>query len=38
MVITPGLKKGTNMPFLVVAILAIAGLGLYRYNRTRNAH
>jgi hypothetical protein len=33
----PGAKKGTNMEFLVVAIVAIAGVGLFRYLRTRSA-
>ncbi len=34
----PGAKKGTIMEFLVVAILAIVGFGLFRYLRTRSAH
>jgi hypothetical protein len=34
----PGAKKGTIMEFLVVAIVAIVGVGLYRYLRTRTAH
>jgi hypothetical protein len=34
----PGAKKGTIMEFLVVGIVAIVGLGLFRYMRTRTAH
>jgi hypothetical protein len=34
----PGAKKGTNMEFLVVAIVAIVGIGLFRYLRTRSAN
>jgi hypothetical protein len=34
----PGAKKGTIMEFLVVAIVAIVGFGLFRYMRTRTAH
>jgi hypothetical protein len=34
----PGAKKGTNMGFLVVAIVAIVGIGLFRYLRTRSAN
>jgi hypothetical protein len=37
-VITPGPKKGMIMEFLVVAIVAIVGFGLYRFMRTRTAH
>jgi hypothetical protein len=33
-----GAKKGTTMEILVVAIVAIVGLGLFRYMRTRTAH
>jgi hypothetical protein len=33
-----GAKKGTNMEFLVVAIVAIVGIGLFRYLRTRSAN
>jgi hypothetical protein len=33
----PRAKKGTNMEFLVVAIVAIAGVGVFRYLRTRSA-
>jgi hypothetical protein len=32
----PGAKKGSNMEFLVVAIVAILGFGLFRYLRTRS--
>jgi hypothetical protein len=35
---SPRAKKGTNMELLVVAIVAIVGLGLFRYMRTRTAH
>jgi hypothetical protein len=38
MVTAPGAKKGAIMEFLVVAILAIAGVGLFRFWRTRTAH
>jgi hypothetical protein len=31
-------KKGTLMEFLVLAIAAVVGLGLFRYLRTRTAH
>jgi hypothetical protein len=31
-------KKGTVMEFLVLAIAAVVGLGLFRYLRTRTAH
>jgi hypothetical protein len=34
----PGAKKGTTMELLVLAIVAIAGVGLYRFMRTRSAH
>jgi hypothetical protein len=37
-VITPGPKEGMIMEFLVVAIVAIVGFGLYRFMRTRTAH
>jgi hypothetical protein len=33
----PDAKEGTIMDLLIVAIIAIAGLGLYRFMRTRNA-
>jgi hypothetical protein len=31
-------RRGITMLLLVVAIVAIVGLGLYGYNRTRSAH
>jgi hypothetical protein len=34
----PRAKKGTIMEFLIVAIVAVAGVGLFRYLRTRTAH
>jgi hypothetical protein len=34
----PGSKKGPTMELLIVAIVAIVGLGLFRYMRTRTAH
>jgi hypothetical protein len=34
----PGLRKGTIMEILIVAILAVVGFGLFRYMRTRSAH
>jgi hypothetical protein len=35
----PGAKNGTTMePLLVLAIVVIAGFGLYRFLRTRSAH
>jgi hypothetical protein len=34
----PGAKKGTIMEFLVVAIVAIVGVGLFRFLRTRTTH
>jgi hypothetical protein len=33
----PGAKKGSNMELLVVAIVAIVGVGLFRYMRTRSS-
>jgi hypothetical protein len=34
----PGVKKGTTMELLVLAIVVIVAFGLYRYMRTRTAH
>jgi hypothetical protein len=34
----PGAKKGTSMKLLVVAIVAVVGVGLFRYLRTRSAN
>lgn len=38
MVTAPGVKKGVLMEFLVVAIIVLAGVGLFRFWRTRTAH
>jgi hypothetical protein len=38
MVTAPGAKKGVLMEFLVVAIIVLAGVGLFRFWRTRTAH
>jgi hypothetical protein len=34
----PGVKKGPDMPFLLVAIIVVAGVGLFRFMRTRTAN
>jgi hypothetical protein len=36
-VVTPEPKEGTIMEILIVAAVALAAVGLYRYNRTHSA-